>query len=440
MIEPRTDADGAIAAFRSACGADAVRDGEAVWRCAAAGAVPHCVVEPADASRMAAAVRAAAAHGLAVVATGNGTHLGVGWPPRRYDAALSARRLQRIVAHDAADLTVTVEAGLTLRALNEALADAGQWLPIDPPVGDVMTIGGLIAADRSGPLRHGYGTVRDYLIGIRAVTAAGEVVRGGGQVVKNVAGYDLPKLLTGSYGTLAIIVEASFKIQPRPAALDVFEWKAPTLREALERAHALGRSAVLPVLVEVVNEAAAESLGLGDEAAVLIGCAGSPAHVEEQARRMDMVSAGAATKLSAGRGAALLRALREFSQPADDRAMVARLSARPTALPPLLDEVEAIASAAALVVEVAVHAGAGVAWCQMLGAPSADGLRAAAERMRAAARRHTGWAVFETIPGELRGDIDPWGYEAPALSIMRRVKAALDPNGCFSPGRFVGQI
>jgi len=431
-------ASGPAAALRERLGADVVREGDAVWRYAAGGVAPACVVQPADAAGVAAAVRAAAELGLALVPAGNGTHLGIGWPPRRYDAALTTRRLDRIVAHDAADMTVTVEAGVTLAALDAALAVAGQWLPLDPPRADAMTIGGLIAADRSGPRRLARGTVRDLLLGVRAVSAEGALIRGGGQVVKNVAGYDLPKLFTGSYGTLAVLVDATFKVLPRPVDEVLFEWTAPDLATALGRAQATLGSDVLPVLLEAVNESAAESLGLDSGASLVIGCAGSASHLAEQARRVAALSAGAAQRHAPERGAALDRALREFSQPAHDDGLVARLSALPTALTPLLTAVEAAAAAHRVVAEIAVHAGNGVAWCQLLGAPDEAGLAELAHAVRAAARRHGGWAVFESMPVGLRATLDPWGFEAPSLALMRRVKGSLDPRGTLAPGRFVG--
>jgi glycolate oxidase FAD binding subunit len=301
-----------------------------------------------------------------------------------------------------------------------------------------MTVGGLVAADRNGPLRLGFGGVRDWLIGVRAVMADGALVRGGGQVVKNVAGYDLPRLFAGSFGSLGVLVEATFKVRPRLAGLALYEWTAPSLAEALVRAQVVMDSDVRPVLLEAVNESAAEALGLDSGASLLIGCAGAAAHLGAQTERIAALSGGAAERHAAERGDALLRALREFSQPADEDALVIRLSALPTALAGLLAEIEAGAAAARVVAEIAAHAGNGVAWCQLLGAPDEGVLVELAEAVRAAARRQGGWAVFESMPAELRGRLDPWGFDGPALAVMRRVKAALDPHEVLSPGRFVG--
>ncbi|MBX3027578.1 FAD-binding oxidoreductase [bacterium] len=430
----------ATAALREALG-DAVRpDFDAKFRFAAAGGAPECVVEPADIPGVVAAIDAARRAGLAVVPAGNGTHLRIGWRSRAPHLALSTRQMGRVLAHDAGDMTVRVECGATVAALDAALAAAGQWLPLDPPRAEAMTVGGLIAADRNGPLRLGYGGVRDWLIGVRAVMADGAVVRGGGQVVKNVAGYDLPRLFAGSFGTLGVLVEATFKVRPRAAALALGEWTAPTLAAALARAQAVMASDVQPVLLEAVNESAAEALGLDSGASVLIGVAGSPPHLDEQERRLAALSGGAAVRHAPERGDALLRALREFSQPADDDALVIRVGVLPTALPPVLAEIETAARRAGVVAEIAAHAGNGVAWCQLLGAPDEAALQGVAAAARAAALRGGGWAVYEAIPGELGERLDPWGFDAPALAVMRRVKAALDPDGLFSPGRFVGGI
>jgi glycolate oxidase FAD binding subunit len=424
--------------LRDGLPADAIDASDAVYRYAAAGAIPECVLQPASTAEVAAAVCAARAAGLALVPAGHATHLDIGAPPQRYDAALTTHRLDRIVAHDAGDMTVTAEAGVRLGALAHALAGAHQWLPLDPARADDMTVGGLIAADRSGPLRFAYGKVREWLIGIGVVMADGALVRGGGRVVKNVAGYDLPKLFAGSFGTLGVIVEATFKVQPLPAREALFAWPAATFDEVLAHAAALASSPVFPVLVEAMNEPAAESLGLDARPCLVIGCAGAPIHIEEQERRLRRLSGDTVRPMTDERMHALRRALSDFSHPAAEDALVARVSALPTVLAALLPQVEAAAAAQRMVAEIAAHAGSGIAWCQLLGAPTVDAVAELAGWLRAAARARGAWVVFEALPAALRGRIDPWGFDAPALRLMAGVKRALDPTGVFSPGRFVG--
>src|SRR6185503_14209090 len=179
-------------------------------------AVDGEVARPSDVSGVRDIVRAAADRGAAILATGLGAHLDIGAPPQRLDVLLHLDGLDRVVDQQAADMTITAEAGCSLGRLDATLASAGQWLPLDPPSFEQTTVGGLVAANLAGPLRASQGTVRDLLLGIRIVDAEGALVAGGGKVVKNVAGYDLPKLHVGALGTLGVIVEATFKVRPRP--------------------------------------------------------------------------------------------------------------------------------------------------------------------------------------------------------------------------------
>ncbi len=176
------------------------------------------IIQPASAEQVAAALHRASDARQSIVIRGGGTKSDWGRPGGRVDAVLDMSRMNRILAHEHGDLTATIEAGATLREVNEALARHGQTLPLDPPFADRATIGGLLATNDSGPLRHRYGTPRDLVIGIQLATTDGVLSKAGGRVVKNVAGYDLSKLVTGSFGSLAAIVSATFKLSPIPAA------------------------------------------------------------------------------------------------------------------------------------------------------------------------------------------------------------------------------
>jgi len=195
------------------------------------GVAPRETIEPASADDVAAALASASKHRLAVVIRGGGTKMGWGRTPASVDIALSTKRLDALVAHEHADLTATIQAGARLDDVNRALARQGQWLPIESAF-DEATIGGAIATNDSGPLRHRYGTPRDLLIGIRLALTDGRLIKAGGNVVKNVAGYDVGKLMSGSHGSLAAIVSATFKLMPLPGA-------SSTLVATFERADAL---------------------------------------------------------------------------------------------------------------------------------------------------------------------------------------------------------
>jgi glycolate oxidase FAD binding subunit len=167
--------------------------------------------------------------------------------------SIDLKALNRVVAHCPEDLTVTVEAGATLHTLQQHLARAGQWLPIDPPHADQLSIGALLAANASGSRRYGYGTAREHLIGLAVVLADGRLVRSGGRVVKNVAGYDLLKLFVGSRGTLGVIVEATFKLSPLPETEQLVQASPASLAEAGALLDQVARCPATPVLIDLHN-------------------------------------------------------------------------------------------------------------------------------------------------------------------------------------------
>src|SRR5918992_1322390 len=181
------------------------------------GVVPSWVAAPASVADAAEVMRIAAEQGLSVIPRGAGTRLRWGHPPASCDLLIDTGGLDRVIEHAAGDLVVKVEAGLTMDRLAEVLAGQGQRLAIDAPIAG-STVGGTLATGAWGPLRLRYGTARDLLIGVTIVRADGGLAKAGGTVVKNVAGYDLGKLFTGSYGTLGLIVEAAFRLHPLPAA------------------------------------------------------------------------------------------------------------------------------------------------------------------------------------------------------------------------------
>src|SRR5262249_20063838 len=217
------------------------------------------VEEPATADELAARVAGLAAAGSAVYPLGGGTGLDYGTPPTRPGVALSLARLDRLIDYPARDLTITVEAGMTVARLRELLAAEGQRLPIDIPNPETATIGGAVAVDVSGPRRFGYGTFRDRVIGITVVNDRGELCTAGGRVVKNVAGYDLAKPYTGSLGSLGVITELTFKLQPAPpSSLWAGAWINPgEVAAVLDMIH---ESQTRPVAVELLNAEAAGRL------------------------------------------------------------------------------------------------------------------------------------------------------------------------------------
>ncbi len=195
-------------------------------------------------------------------------------------SSVSLAALNRLLEHTAEDMTATVEAGVTLAELQRLLAAHGQWLPIDPPKPEQLAVGTLLAADASGPRRFGYGTIRDYVIGLKAVLADGQVIHSGGKVVKNVAGYDLMKLFIGSRGSLGVIVEATFKLRPLPGAETFFQANCPSLDEADKFIEAVLDSEFTPVVVDLHNLSAAAG-----HSSLVLGLAGTREEVEWQSAK-----------------------------------------------------------------------------------------------------------------------------------------------------------
>ncbi|MDD9948436.1 MAG: FAD-binding oxidoreductase, partial [candidate division Zixibacteria bacterium] len=268
---------------------------EALASHAVEGVVPSAVVAPGSVESLAATVQMASELGYAVIPRGGGTKMDFGHPPSRADIVVSLERLNRIVAHEPADQTAAVEAGITMAGLQAGLGERGQYLPLDPPHGDAGTLGGALATNASGVLRTTFGTARDLVIGARVVQADGTVVRSGGQVVKNVAGYDLNKMYIGSLGTLGILAEVNLKLQPLPAAGRLLIGTMAGIGEAAECAFRVMDSEVMPSFLEVASPATRSLLAgddnLGDDRdfAVVAGMIGTDETVDWQAGECERI-------------------------------------------------------------------------------------------------------------------------------------------------------
>lgn len=253
-----------IQALEAIVGKEHVTRGDAALPEGVDGVIPRVAVFPADAIEIGAVLAYANERRLAVLPVGGGTQLGLGHPPERGDIALFLTRLDQIVAYEPADMTVTVQAGMSTAALQGRLACFGQCLPYDPPLPGRATIGGIIATREAGPLRQMFRGVSDRLLGIHVVTAEGKLVKAGGRVVKNVSGYEMGRLYTGSMGTLAVIVEATFKVQPRFEAAEALVVALPDLSFAERAIRALLDSDAEPVMLELIGPVEAGDSSPGD--------------------------------------------------------------------------------------------------------------------------------------------------------------------------------
>jgi glycolate oxidase FAD binding subunit len=409
------------------------------------GRTPVAVARPASREEVAAVLTAAGEAGVPVIPWGGGTHMGLGAPPPASALVLALGRLDRVLEHEPGDLTATVEAGLTLARLQKALGQQGQWLSLDPPRPERSTVGGILGVNAFGPRRHLYGTARDLLIGCTVVTADGAIVRGGGKVVKNVAGYDLPKLVVGSFGTLGVVVEATFKLRPRPEVDRLAIVRFDDVQRAGEGVRAVMTSDLVPAALDLAYGPAVAAAGIdGAAAALLVGLDGVERQVAWQCGELERLCrecGGRAFEVRDGaardetwRGLAEVDT-RAFARPA----AVMRCGVLPSQVAEVMAHGMRLAREARLEAAFAAHAGMGVVRA-VLGSASGGDVVGALGRWRDLVRSRGGHALLESAPLALKERVPVWDAPGPALRVMQRIKAELDPKGLLNPGRFVGGI
>lgn len=409
------------------------------------GRAPEAAVFPGTREEVAAVVALAGEAGVPVTPWGAGTKMAIGSPPSRIGLVLGLKRLDRILEHEPGDLTVTVEAGVTLEALQAALGKRGQWLSLDPLSADGATVGGILASNASGPRRHLYGTARDLVIGLTVIAADGSVVRGGGKVVKNVAGYDLPKLYIGSFGTLGVLVEATLKLRPRPDVDRLVVARFARLEDAGAAARAVAGSDLIPSALELVDGEALRWLGHGGAAALLIGLDGIAEQVEweiaELARLLGPLGLGETTGLDGAARDEAWRALARLGCPGvGDAAAVMRWAVLPTRVAGLMAAGAAAARRQGLTAVLTAHAGVGVVTAILSGRPDTDAVVATLGGWRDLVNRADGQAMVEWAPLAVKERVAVWDAPGPTLRLMKGIKERLDPRGILNPGRFVGAI
>ncbi len=417
-----------------------------------AGVQPSYVACPASTQEAGVVLRAAAALGLAVLPRGAGTRLLWGVPPRRCDLVIEMTRMDRVLEHAAGDLVARVQAGVRLPQLARVLGAASQRLALDPPPGAAGpptaaaagtvggTVGGLIATGAAGPLRLRYGSARDLLIGITVIRADGTVAKAGGKVVKNVAGYDIGKLFAGSYGTLGLITEATFRLHPLPAASAYVTVDCPDAIAASRVISAAVQSALAPSAAEIDWPDRAAPIRAG------ILLEGDPAGASQRAARMRGLLGEAAVSSEQppswwGKGAA-----------AGTDGTVIRIAFWAGGLRQILSATGSAAAAAGLDPAVSGSAAAGVLHVavQQDAAPAAVAKFLLALRSALGSGQAAGAAAAELggppasavvlrAPPGVRDVTDMWG-PVPSLSLMRAVKDQFDPEHRMAPGRFAGGI
>ena len=393
------------------------------------GVAPSFVVEPGSTEDISELMRFANDRNLAVATRGGGTTMSLGNPPRELDLILSTTRMNAVVEHVPGDQVVRVQSGIRFGDLQERLAESDQMLGVDPPEArDGATVGGIVASNSSGPRRYRYGTIRDLIIGITVVLADGTVAKAGGKVVKNVAGYDLSKLFTGSLGTLGVIAECNFRLHPRPETARTVAVELPDTASAGAVSQAILHAQVVPSAVELL---------WSDEARLLtVLIEGIPSGVEAQSETASHILGGfgPVREITADDEAG------SSSPPgAGDDGVAVKISAPPAELTGVLDSTLGASSRLGLTPRITGHAGTGVTYVGLSGGDE-EARAGVVEELREIWLRRGGSVVVREASPAFKERVETWGPIGTRLDLTRRVKEKFDPRGILSPGRFVGGI
>ena len=410
------------------------------------GATPLVVVRPESIEGVARALTTASALRAAVVPWGGGTRMGLGNPPSRYDLALDMRGLNRVVEHRPADLTVTVEAGCTVQALQDVLGQSGQYLPLDPPLPAQAMVGGVLATGLGGPLGTAFGQPRDLVIGMQAVLADGSVVKNGGIVVKNVTGYAMDRLYIGAMGTLAVIAEATFKVTPIPRSEATVMAAFTSAGDAVDVCSQMVAQGLPLLAAEALNGVAwrrvgLESLGSNGEYRLLLRVAGRPSAVARSIDDCVAACRGGGAKgvesLADAASATLWKKVTDLGWESGSPGLALRLLGTPAQGAELAVLAENGSNAA-----VALSVARGVASAFWPGdvreGELPEDVPAYVATLREAADGVGAAVVVES--GSAHEGVDAWGTTPDSFVVMRQLKQQYDPQNILNPGRYVGGL
>jgi glycolate oxidase FAD binding subunit len=410
------------------------------------GAAPRIVLFPGSVEEVSEIMKAASRDLLSVIPMGSNTKRGLGEAPGRADAALSVKRLNRILEHESADLVATAECGMTLSAFQEGLGGKSQFLPVDPPhAAKGATIGGIIASNDSGPERLRYGTTRELLIGMKVVKADGSVFSGGAKVVKNVAGYDLPKLFVGSLGTLGVMVEATFRLYPVPEYSRTCIAGFGSLEDSHAAVQSLLNSDLVMTSLEHITPALAEALSASTGVFMKRGCyhlAVRIANVEKAVRdQVELVNGilgrhGAEVYvIEGGDESSFWSEIRDLpGGDAEEGRAVCKAGVVINEVPAVFKVIEMLAEGG-VKARASARAGNGIVMITLQGENPA--LVSAIDSLRMVAESGGGTLVINDAPPGVKSAAGVWGDIGPGYSLMKRIKSGFDPFNILNPGRLV---
>jgi glycolate oxidase FAD binding subunit len=392
----------------------------------ASGKPPNCLVYPQTPEQLAAVITTADENNWRVLPCGSRSKLTWGGLSKDIDVVVSTERINKLIEHAIGDLTVTVEAGMKFSHLQQILADARQFLALDPSTPASATIGGIVATADTNSLRQRYGSVRDQLLGITFVRADGKIAKAGGRVVKNVAGYDLMKLFTGAYGTLGIISQVTFRVYPIQEASGtvVLTGAAGAISQA---ANMLRGSALTPTQADLISAQLVSNLELGQGLGLIARFQSISESVKEQSHRLWELgqNLGLAGSFFADTDESHLwqRLSAQIHSPGTESVITCKIGVLPTTAIEVLQQVEV----------GLVHISSGLGVLQVEN-------KNQVLQMRSLCQSHNGFLTVLQAPVPVKKQIDVWGYAGNALPLMRQIKQQFDSKNILNPGRFVGGI
>ena len=400
------------------------------------GLTPKAAVFPASEEELSALLKEANEKSWAVSPKGSGNAERLGNLLERLDVVVSTGMLPHMIDHNPGDLTVSVGAGTKFGLLQERLAEEGQWLPLDPPLAARRTVGGMLAANLAGPLSLSYGAARDFVLGVRVASADGTVTKSGGNVVKNVTGFDLPKLHIGALGTLGIILQATFKVIPLPQEDRTLAAEFDDLGKAVDACHEIARSLYAGQTIELIKRSDGRNR-------VCVRFMGSVPSVEVRLKKgkslLEQAGAENVNTLAQDEATALWNAVTDFGwNGSAGEEVLLSLGHLPSKTKSVIGAVSEHCLRNNYSWEMAAGLARGVVKCKI--AAPCDQMRSVVSGLRSIAASADGYALVEQAPLGAKADLDVWGDPGPALHLMRRLKNRMDPNWILNPGRYVGGI
>ena len=404
------------------------------------GKVPKTIVLPKSVGEIQDILHYASEKGLSVMPAGAGTKLGIGNLANTTDIVLATTQLNKVVEYEPADLTVTIEAGMKLADLQKELAQHRQFLPLIPPYSDKCTIGGIVATNASGPLRLRYGTSRNLVLGMHVAHASGTVVKSGGKVVKNVAGYDINKLYIGSYGTLGIITEVTLKLAPLPVKETIITAQFQNIHDAVQAGLKVVRSQSLPSYSNLLVGKPIEPFK-DNKPIVIIGFAGDPETISWQLKTtrslLEQNNTIGVHIMNEEMNQSINNAIWEF--PAVEKKskdILVKVNLKRTDLANFAEQIQID------ICEMMALIGNGVLYLKIHTDSDTDYQKLAntLSQLRQHAEVLSGNLIIENAPPDLKRQIDVWGSIGSTLKLMKQVKVKFDKTCILNPGRFVSGI